>query len=505
MSSTPEFQNICFNSNSIKDSTIVETTCQTGIDVDSIKSVLSVFATAKPTSTSVQNGKLNVSVKTSVYVCYLDNQDIVCKKECALSNQATFSLAQEVDANFISSNAFVDGVEYDNSGLNLSVTARVKVQYTAIRNESISALTGGENLICIYKEQSLVKGVGVKEGTYPIEENFELTGIVNQVLHHDATCQISAVQCGVGRVIVDGNAIFTLIVLQNEQNSSIIKEVRTLPFRMEVEFEQAMPTMSAIVNAVRQSVKTDIEVIEEDKKSNVTISSNLTFSVSVFEEQAVSVVKDAFSKFNHVALESDKRCFYTPMPTLYESASVSSRANVEELPIGASLTALACENVTVSNASKEGDSIVVDGVVDAVAYFIDAERQVFVRRVECAFSKKLDQTLDNECEYQVTASAFGAKGKIISAVEMDIETQLELCVQLAKKCEFSYIKDVKVGEQKAQNTHGISVYIGLEGEELFSLSKRLNESPDMVVETNKDLSFPLTGKERIVIFRQLDK
>lgn len=505
MSSTPEFQNICFNSNSIKDSTTIESVCQTGIDVDSIKSVLSVFATAKPTSTSVQNGKLGVSVKTSVYVCYLDNQDIVCKKECALSNQATFSLAQEVDANFISSNAFVDGVEYDNSGLNLSVTARITVQYTALRNENLNALTGGENLICMYKEQSLVKGLGVKEGTYPIEENFEISGTVQQVLHHDASCQISAVQCGVGRVIVDGNVIFTLIALQNEQNSSIIKEVRTLPFRMEVEFEQAMPTMSAIVNAVRQSVKTDIEVIEDEKKSSVTISTNLTFSVSVFEEHTVSVVKDAFSKFNHVALESDKRCFYTPMPTVYESTSVTSRSNVEELPIGVSLSAIACEKVTVSNASRVDDGVVVDGVVDAVAYFIDAERQVFVRRVECAFSKKLDQTLDNECEYQVTASAFGAKGKIISAVEVDIEVQLELSVLLTKKCEFSYIKDVKVGEQKAQNTHGISVYIGLEGEELFSLSKRLNESPDMVVETNKDLSFPLTGKERIVIFRQLDR
>jgi hypothetical protein len=41
-----------------------------------------------------------------------------------------------------------------------------------------------------------------------------------------------------------------------------------------------------------------------------------------------------------------------------------------------------------------------------------------------------------------------------------------------------------------------------EGEELWSLSKRLNVCPDQLVATNKELQFPLTGKERIVVYRR---
>ena len=48
----------------------------------------------------------------------------------------------------------------------------------------------------------------------------------------------------------------------------------------------------------------------------------------------------------------------------------------------------------------------------------------------------------------------------------------------------------------------ISVYIPLEGEGLFSLAKRLNVSPESLVNTNRELNFPLSGKERIVIYRQ---
>jgi chorismate mutase len=60
----------------------------------------------------------------------------------------------------------------------------------------------------------------------------------------------------------------------------------------------------------------------------------------------------------------------------------------------------------------------------------------------------------------------------------------------------------EVGEKKKQ-TSAISVYIANCGEELWDLSKRLSVSPEVLSANNKDLEFPLSGKERIVIYRQL--
>ena len=70
-----------------------------------------------------------------------------------------------------------------------------------------------------------------------------------------------------------------------------------------------------------------------------------------------------------------------------------------------------------------------------------------------------------------------------------------------------HIVDTQIGEivfdvRKEENPCAISVYIARSGEDVFSLAKRLNQCPDKIKETNKDLQFPLNGDERIVVYRQ---
>ena len=65
-----------------------------------------------------------------------------------------------------------------------------------------------------------------------------------------------------------------------------------------------------------------------------------------------------------------------------------------------------------------------------------------------------------------------------------------------------YVKDVKITGEKVLCDSAISVYIAHENEGLFPLAKRLNVSPEQLVLLNPDLEFPLSGKERIVVYRR---
>ena len=85
---------------------------------------------------------------------------------------------------------------------------------------------------------------------------------------------------------------------------------------------------------------------------------------------------------------------------------------------------------------------------------------------------------------------------------MDVEADLRFTVYPQEKCAVSVVKDVKFLGEKKKNDAAISIYIPTEGEELWSLSKRLNVCPETLIETNKELQFPLTGKERIVVYRR---
>jgi hypothetical protein len=65
--------------------------------------------------------------------------------------------------------------------------------------------------------------------------------------------------------------------------------------------------------------------------------------------------------------------------------------------------------------------------------------------------------------------------------------------------------DATVQGEIAPNDNAFSVYIPYKGEDLWSISKRIGISPDEVVACNPELDFPLTGDERILVYRQKTK
>ena len=81
-------------------------------------------------------------------------------------------------------------------------------------------------------------------------------------------------------------------------------------------------------------------------------------------------------------------------------------------------------------------------------------------------------------------------------------SDVSFTVQQTENCSIKYIKEVKCIGEKPACECAISVYIPTPGEDLWGLAKRLNVAPETLVETNKELRFPLTGDERIVIYRK---
>ena len=58
------------------------------------------------------------------------------------------------------------------------------------------------------------------------------------------------------------------------------------------------------------------------------------------------------------------------------------------------------------------------------------------------------------------------------------------------------------GEPVPEKDCAISVYVQRAGDGLWELAKRLNKSPEEVVESNPDLEFPIREGQRVVIYRK---
>ena len=476
--------------------------CKTEIPSSEVSSVLNVSAFTIVTDTEKLDGKVKYNGKIIFYACYLDLDGEIKKCECGSEFSGTLP-SEKIDANSqVEVLTTVEKVESQTSGIKLSFTAILQVKAKISQKKEVLALTDGEELILDKKEQPLTKGFGVKESAYFIEDEFELGYTVEQVLSHRATAVITSVQCGVGSIIVDGQVFLSVIALQKTEKKDIIRENKTLPFRMEIEYEDAMPSMLATAFVKEKSFKTDISVDQEKGVSTVSASVNLIFWGEAYSNDYITIVDDAFCTQKEISLVKEDLSFDKALDLVNCSNKISGKANLLELPNGASILALGSEKAEVVSVDGDNGVLKITGVLTAVGYFKDGDGKCFTRKLETPFEALTDCPTNSGCSYEVLAVAENGSAQISSNTEIELETELFFTIYPKQKSSIRCIKEVvTVGEKQCKDC-AISVYLALEGEDLWSLSKRLNQSPEMLVATNKDLNFPLTGKERIIVYRQ---
>lgn len=503
MAFEPIFEKINFNRKKGNVSDQIKAECRTGVLSDNVSEVLSVSAWATVTSHDNVGGQIRYGGRVIFYLSYVDSEGVISKCECG--NEFSGSITGDIieDGCGVDVSVCVDKTDYDVGGKYLTVNAIVSATAEVIECAEVSALTGGDDLIVDAKEVTYSKSFGIKEGAYPVEEEFELDYPILEVLNHRAEAVVTAVQCGVGAIIVDGEVLLNVIVLQKSEKRDIIKENRLIPFRMEIEYEEAMPVMQATAKVSEKSFKTDITVDEETGKSIMNVSVILSFKGEAYATGSVVLAADAFSTQDEVELKREDFPYYRVCEPRSLHVNNCGKSVTEELPVGVVLSAVGSERLEVLRTERSEDGkILVEGLLTAVAYLRDGNGKVFTRRLELPISATLDgDSLEGLC-YTIGGRVKNSSARIVSLTEIEIESEIVFTIYPCEESKVGFVSEIKCTGEKKQCDSAISVYIAYEGEELWSLSKRLNTCPEALVQTNRDLTFPLTGKERIVVYRR---
>ena len=229
----PVFEKISFDQIIDCEKEQIKVNCKTGVLSEEVEKVLSVSPFCFASSSDAGNSSLKYSGKTTFYLTYLDKEGSVRKCECGNEFNGEIKLENLSDNAKVSIDTSVEKTEHDLSGAYLSVSGVISVSAKIYEKSVVGALVGGDGLIVDGTEQSFQTSLGKRWSNYPIEEEFELSFPVEEVLFHRAEPVITATQCGVGTIIVDGQVLLSLVLLQNSEKKDIIKETRVLPFRME--------------------------------------------------------------------------------------------------------------------------------------------------------------------------------------------------------------------------------------------------------------------------------
>ena len=476
----------------------IKVECKTDIPTEIVERMLNENASATVTLGEIRKGRAEINGKVTFFLCY-STADGIKKAECGAEVKDSLVSDLIEDGDRINLYCRADKPEVDLSGLKASVSVYLTVRGVVFRKREYPILTGGENVFTDERTVNVIKHLGSPLSVYTVEEEFEIPFAVREVLCHRAEACISSVQCGVGTVVCDGEIYLTEILLQSGEKSDIIRENKVLSFRAEIACDDAMPQSTASCRVNVKSLKTDIAVDEEKNLSAVTVNVQLSLSAEAYSLEEKVLVKDAFSVERELSLKRERAVFSAESEPFSVYAKFTGTVAAEGLE-NAKIVAVISEKTEIASCEKTDGEISVGGVATLNVMFIDGDGKPFSRKAEMPFEHRLP--FDGAGKIDVIAVPKCAKARIANGSGLECETETVFTVYEEKETAAEVITEAAVGEEKTENDHAISVYIPLEGEDLWELAKRLNVAPETLVLTNKELRFPLTGKERITVYRQ---
>lgn len=336
-----------------------------------------------------------------------------------------------------------------------------------------------------------------KDGAFEVEDEFECQKC-GKVLQSRAEAFLSAVVCGDGVIVCDGEVILSLSLLPFNQNNDIIRERRTIPLHYELDCDLATTEMNAtaLVNVSAIAIKVYLD--EESDMCRISSVIGLNFSAKAQKIRMLRSVADAYSD------SVELKCFPEQVNALAICGYLSKTEKVSgkftcEIPENSRFLGVLGERLEIVGTSYFEEKLIVDFIVSCDALFIDGDGLPVSKKAELADS--IEIVRDFEIANDVCCKINSVNAKLRSG-KIDAEIVLNVGITKCENKCYEVIKGVEEGAEKSANKSAISVYFAKSGDTEWEVSKATGMDIDEIFELNQDLEFPLTGNEKIVVFRK---
>ena len=461
-----------------------------------ISGVLAIHAKAVPAECSCADGEVRYNGKVLLSIVYEDGEKKVCRAErgAEFFHKAEGGLVSP--ACFAKCIFSAENVTWRREGSGVYISIVVDADIYVYGSRQIEYLSGGEGLVCQKRALSLCKTICVS-GETEGEDEFEADE-VGDILLHSETAVVHSVSAGAGQIDIEGELALNICVLKGEDE--IRSYERLLPFRMQIPADEAFGRISACAHALVKSAHLTAGVDEERGKSKILFSYCISADCFLSVQEEISVVADAFSVEKEMLLTKKKDGGRYLMSQIKCTERVSG---VAALSAGGdesfSLQAAVLPHAEILCKRTE-NGFEAEGAVLAEVLLCGADGTHKSARLSLPFIFPLN--VDGE-EVEAEGIVCGLNVRRKKGGETEAEATLKLCVRAYAKKEWESVCEAVEGEEYPCETAAFSVFIPYAGEGAWELSKRLRLAPEDLQKHNPDLQFPLTGKERIFVYRQI--
>ncbi len=467
------------------------------IDMSNVARVLSLGVDAKCIDVVTMDGVAEVSGRTNFKMIYLDKD----QNARGVDYNADFSV--KVEGEFSegdNARCAISVIEADaTSGDSLTLSAVLEVKVSSIIREEFEVLKDACDCYKTHKEVFIPKLLAVKSAVVPFGDEYTVGGEVTNVLGLCSNAIVKDARVMDNVVLTKSLLEATLTYVENNE----IKEKRFM-IALEDEFDiddvNEGDTVKLVANI--KNAKIVLQGVTDDNV--ICLEGEVQYNLLVFRCEKVSILNDMFMLTNEVEIIRDKARYtcFDGCGYFLERVSGSAHLADTKAPL-IDVVALPYARCYTTRANRIDDNTIeVEGVVNTDVIYTD-ENGYNSLRAEIPFSIRVDSEIPFSKEVSVECDVQNISATVKRDREMEITFSLAVETCGFSPLEFDYISSVEIGEEKPQNTSGLSIYIASDGDDMLAVCKALTAMPDDILEQNEDMQLPLKEGDRIIYFRKL--
>lgn len=449
-----------------------------------IGEVLSFYPQVFSSSCEISSGRANYGGRIICTLVYCDGDGKLCRiqKGAEFNHFADDESLAPADTGILKLLCERSQIKRDGSAWLVSVVVGAKIEvYAPAQRSFVSSAEG----VCGRRENVGLYTATVFSGESEIEDDFDCNA--EDVLVPSAHALVYDCNVKTGAVEVSGELFLNLLAVRGGAPVSL---ERIIPFKCEIACENALLSRKAACTAELKDITVNARVDEEKGKCSVAFTAVASFSGVYCEQEEATVFSDAYSCTNKLDCRYQEEVAYPATGYKIISERVSGLAATKaKLDYSCTFLATALPRAEF-NRTESG----AEGVITATLLY-DKGGETRSTEVTLPFGV----TFPDKGEADIAVCGVSVRQR--AEGECEAEATLKISVSGREEVKVGYICEVEEGEPLAFADSAISVYLPSAGDDLWTTAKKLCRPPEDVEATNPELKFPLSGKERIVVYR----
>lgn len=457
---------------------------------DGIADILAVCPQVSLLSCEVSSGRVNYSGKMVFTVLYSDEEG----KLCRMQKGAEFSHFCDDDTLAPAQTALCalrcDRVTTRRDGSSIIISAVVTARTDIFAPAERTFITSCEGAYLKTAAAELCSFVTFS-GECEVEDDFEADG-VDDILVPSAGALVTSAECGTGEVDVSGEINLSLLAMRKAFPASL---ERVIPFKCVLPCEDSSAGALPDVHAEIRDMNVNATVDDERGKCRVEFTCTVAVRGCFAQKTEQQLATDVFSCTNVVTgstcTESAKVICDRKM---YSERINSPAASKAKLDFTCRFLAVACPSAEYEYVPQSG---AVEGSVCAILLY-EQGGDVKSAAVSIPFSVRV--SADEGAIADV--SVCGVSLKQPSEGQLEGEALVKVCASYPRTIAATYLCSVEEGQPLPPSDSAITVIIPSAGDGLWDAARKLGCPPEELSAANPDLKYPLSGDERILIYRK---